>query len=62
MKKSIMMVRMEKVTKVRNLSHKHEAPSFQEHDASLRSLGLLSEIVLFVHFQSRIGLSCKCMF
>lgn len=60
--KSMRMVKMEKVTKVRNLSHKHEAPSFQELDASLRSLGLLSEIVFFVYFQSRIGVSCKCMF
>ena len=62
MMKSMRMVKMEKVTKVRNLSHKHEAPSFQELDASLRSLGLLSEIVFFVYFQSRIGVSCKCMF
>jgi len=62
MMKSMRMVKMEKVTKVRNLSHKHEATSFQELDASLRSLGLLSKIVFFVYFQSRIGVSCKCMF
>lgn len=60
--KSMRMVKMEKVTKVRNLSHKHESTSFQELDASLRSLGLLSGIVFFVYFQSRIGVSCKCMF
>ena len=46
MMKSMRMVKMEKVTKVRNLSHKHEAPSFQELDASLRSIGLLSESLL----------------
>ena len=48
MMKSMRMVKMEKVTKVRNLSEKHEAPSFQELDASLRPMGLLSESLFCV--------------